>query len=103
VRELSEAWLDILTGHAAARFNYVDVRIDAEFAQKPPRYQVTHIPLQQLRARAPHILEGERDVIVYGSTDSESEEGERILRELGFEKAKSFEGGFDALTAAGLI
>jgi rhodanese-related sulfurtransferase len=103
VRELGEAWLDILTGHAAARFKYVDVRHDAEFAQKPPRYQVTHIPLQQLRARAPHILEGERDVIVYGSTDSESEEGERILRELGFEKAKSFGGGFDALNAAGLI
>jgi rhodanese-related sulfurtransferase len=64
---------------------------------------VTHIPLQQLRARAPHILERRTDVIVYGSTDSKSEEGERILRELGFEKAKSFEGGFDALIAAGLI
>ena len=100
---VDDMWIDILTGHAAARFKYVDVRNKVDFERQPPRWPVLHIPLRELRTRAPKMLEpGAADIVVYGSTDTETQAAQDSLEELGFKKILGFEGGFEALRAAGL-
>jgi rhodanese-related sulfurtransferase len=101
--QLDDGWIDILTGHAAARFRYVDVRDGSDFDSQPPQYRVEHIPLRELRSRAPDMLDVGADPVVYGTTDAETRSAEDILESLGFTSVRSFEGGFEALARAGLV
>jgi rhodanese-related sulfurtransferase len=97
---IDENWLDILTGHAAARFTYLDVRDSAEFERLPPRWKTLHIPLDQLRTRSRELPSA--SVVVYGSTDEETEAAAAILKGLRIGEVRAFVGGFDALQIAGL-
>jgi rhodanese-related sulfurtransferase len=87
-------------GHAAARFTYVDVRDSTELQRRPPRWKTLHIPLHELRTRSAELPAA--DVVVYGSTDEETEAGADMLNALGVRKVRAFSGGFEALRAAGL-
>ena len=97
---IDENWLDILTGHAAARFTYLDVRDSAEFERLPPRWKTLHIPLDQLRTRSRELPSA--SIVVYGSTDEETEAAAGMLKALRVGEVRAFVGGFDALRAAGL-
>jgi rhodanese-related sulfurtransferase len=101
--QLTDVWIDILTGHAAARFGYVDVRDRSDFDRQPPQYRVEHIPLGELPLRVPDMFDFSTELVVYGTTDAESESAEDILKSLGFTNVTSFEGGFEALARAGLV
>jgi rhodanese-related sulfurtransferase len=97
---IDEKWLDILMGHAAARFTYLDVRDRAEFERVPPRWKTLHIPLGQLRARSSELPTA--SIVVYGSTDEETEAAAEMLKALRIGEVRAFVGGFDALRTAGL-
>jgi rhodanese-related sulfurtransferase len=101
--QLDDVWIDILTGHAATRFRYIDVGDRSDFDRRPPQYRVEHIPLRELQLQAPDIFEFDTELVVYGTTDAESQSAEDILKSLGFKNVMSFEGGFEALARAGLL
>jgi rhodanese-related sulfurtransferase len=99
VWDLTDNWLDILTGHAAARFKWIDVRPLNEWERQPGPKWVKHIPLQDLPTRAPNEFNPDAEVIVYGSNDAETAEAEEILVRLGLQDVLAFRGGFAILEA----
>lgn len=102
--QLGPTWIDILTGHAAARFKWIDVRSASEWDKKPPRYpSVSHIPLQLLEARAPVDFSPDAELVVYGRDDAETAEAEELLARLGFKNVLAFHGGFDSVSRADLV
>jgi rhodanese-related sulfurtransferase len=101
--QLDDRWIDILTGHAAKRFKYVDVREPAEFRRRRPKYQVVHIPLTDLQRLAAGLLEPSAEIVVYGSDDDDTSRAEATLRELGYENVLTFAGGFETLADVRLV
>jgi rhodanese-related sulfurtransferase len=98
--DIDENWLDVLTGHAAARFTYLDIRDSAEFQRRPPRWKTLHIPLDQLTSRSSELPGA--SIVVYGSTDAETEAAAEMLKALHIREVRAFSGGFDALRTTGL-
>lgn len=99
VRELTDGWLDILTGHASARFKWIDVRSAQEWQDQPPPPGIAHIPLEDLPARARDEFKRKDELIVYGSDDSQTAEAEKVLQQLGFKNVDAVKGGFAILKA----
>ena len=103
MKELDPRLLDLLTGLAAERYKYVDVREPDEYARKPPRYPVTHVPLGELRSRLPSLFDRDAPIVLYGTTDDETEVAEVALQELGYVRVNAFRGGFETLARVGLV
>jgi rhodanese-related sulfurtransferase len=102
-RPLDENAIELLTGHAGARFIYVDVRDERAFAANPPRHRVVHVPLDELRVRAPEMFGPQDELVVYGSNDIDTEAGAATLKKSGCRRVFWFDGGFRALRRAGMV
>jgi rhodanese-related sulfurtransferase len=98
MEELDNDWVDILTGHASARFKWVDVRSDEAWRKKPSGAH-EHIPLHELPTRAREALSRKTELVVFGVDDAETAEAQRILGSLGFRRVIAFSGGFETLCA----
>jgi len=64
-----EALVDVLTGHASARFRYLDVRsVNSWRRERLP--SGTNIPIERLADEAPKVFRRETDLVVYGEDNA---------------------------------
>ena len=104
MEELDESWVDILSGHASARFRWLDVRSRSDREIEPsPNPAVVHVPLDELTARVQAVLSHSAEIIVFGSDDAQAVAAARTLDQLGYANVVVFADGFDALRRAGLV
>lgn len=85
---------DLLTGHASARFRYLDVRsIEAWRRERSPR--AAHIPRERLVEEAPRAFGKETDLVVFGGDDASTQAAIRLLKSAGFQRTLALPGGIE--------
>jgi hypothetical protein len=83
----------VLTGHASARFRYLDVRsVDARRRERLP--WGINIPLERLTEDAPKVFRKHTDLVVYGGDDASTRAAGRALTRVGFKRTLTIPGGF---------
>ena len=88
-----EGLVDVLTGHASARFRYLDVRsVDAWRRERLP--SGINIPLERLAQEAPKVFRKDTNLVVYGDDDASTEAAARALTRVGFKRTLTIPGGF---------
>jgi len=89
-----EGLVDVLTGHASARFRYLDVRnVDAWRRERLP--WATNIPSDRLAEEAARVFRKETELVVYGDDDASTKAAARDLERVGFERPRTIPGGFE--------
>jgi rhodanese-related sulfurtransferase len=91
---------DLLTGHASARFRYIDVRnVDVWRRERLPG--ATNIPSERLADEAPRVFRKETDLVVFGDDDASTQAAIDELKTAGFERTLAIPRGFQWFVAQG--
>ena len=77
----------------------IDVRSRTAFNERRISGAIS-MPMEELVARASVSLESERDIYVYGSTDTDTGAAANALRDAGYENVAELMGGLGAWQAA---
>jgi hypothetical protein len=97
-----EVFVDLVTGHASARFTWVDVREDRERQQLPVRGTDVTVTIERLVAGEPLPSRSGPELVVFGSDDGETRKAAKILRRRGYEVLPAPD-GYEGLERNGLV
>jgi hypothetical protein len=75
---------DVLTGHAGARFRWIDVREPGERSAKPVQYTAEALSLGELLSGANLALDLESSLAVFGAGFEDTEQATAELRRRGY-------------------
>jgi hypothetical protein len=95
-------FVDLVTGHASARFKWVDVRPDDERVRAPFEHADAALSVDRLRTNQPLPLRKRSELVVFGSDAAETREATSILERRGYEVLPAPR-GYETLRRHGLL
>ena len=97
-----ELLVEVLLGHASARFRYLDVRSrDSAYRERLRWVASVNIPLERVADEAQKAFSKETALVVYGEDEASTNAAASELEQLGFKPPTTTPGGFERFKRQG--